>query len=115
MKQFYQQVFLDEATLRFAAVCASCGKRAEAGRLPMLCREKSRFADYAAGNVGGMRQKLYDQNFSRAVQYLVRFFNRCSACEAWVCDDCFRPNESRGVCERCADEQHGTPLRQENE
>ena len=102
MKQFYHQVVADEATLRFYALCANCGKRINAGRLPLLCRDKSLLTQYAAGTVGGIRQTLYNRSYGRAVQRHARFFNRCPSCGKWVCDDCFDLSDGYGACKSCA-------------
>ena len=103
MKQFYKQVVLDETTLRFYALCAECGKRTEAGRLPLPCRNKALLAQYAAGTVGGIRQTLYNLNYAKAVRRLARFFNRCPSCGKWVCDDCFDLTDGYGACGSCAE------------
>ncbi|MEA4911788.1 MAG: hypothetical protein VB092_04120 [Oscillospiraceae bacterium] len=107
MKRFYRQVFSDGETGRFCALCAACGKRMQAGRLPLLCRNGALRARYAAGAVGGMRQKLYDLSFARAARHLARYFNRCPACGAWVCDDCFDLADGYGACKSCAERSIG--------
>lgn len=102
MKQLYKQVRVDEKEMRFYAECPSCSRRKDAGRLPLLCRNREMLTLFAQGKSSRLRQKAYDKRKTAAVQYLARFFNLCLSCGKWVCDDCYDSDSDRGVCRNCS-------------
>lgn len=101
MRQFYEQVRVDEIQMRFYAECPNCGKRKYAGKLPLLCRNKEMLPQFRSGKAGKLRQKAYNKSMVAAVQYLARLFDLCRGCGKWVCDDCYDSNSDCGICREC--------------
>lgn len=101
MRQFYEQVRVDETEMRFYAECPICGKRKHAGKLPLLCRSKKMLELLEQGKSGRIRQAAYNRSKASAVQYLARFFNLCRNCGKWVCDDCYDIKHDCCTCREC--------------
>lgn len=104
MRRFYEEVWVDD-TMRFFTACSICGKRKYAGRLPLLYRSKDSLGLLEQGKGGKYRQAAYNRRKTSVVQHLARFFNRCTVCGKWVCDDCFHPNAGYGACHNCINKE----------
>ncbi len=101
MKQLYKQLLVDKTAMRLYTLCAECGRRFDAGRVPLICRNKKRLDRYIQNAGSGPGQRLYNHSLAKAVQYLARYMNRCPQCGDWICDDCFDLSDGYGACKSC--------------
>ena len=100
MKVFFNNIRLDEESLRFYYACDRCGKRTYSGKLPLLCRGVRTLARCKTGTAGGWKQKSYNRAKHRAYSKLILKFNLCQHCFKFVCDDCF--DTEAGFCHDCS-------------
>ena len=101
MKVFFNNIRLDEESLRFYYACDRCGKRTYSGKLPLLCRGVRTLARCKTGTAGGWKQKAYNRAKHRAYSKLILQFNLCQHCFKFVCDDCFDTSDDLGACSEC--------------
>lgn len=106
MQHFYKHVLVELDSMRFYIECADCGKRVYAGKLPLMCRSQHILDRLEQGKTGGIRQWLYNHKKAVAVQHLARYFNQCSECCKWVCDDCYNPENEDGTCQDCTSKRN---------
>ncbi len=101
MREFYQQVYVDEKELRFFAMCPICTRRHYAHRLPLICRILGNPKTLEKGRGGKLIQQAYNKSLVTAVQDLATQFNFCRSCGKWMCDDCFHSVSTEDICKKC--------------
>ena len=97
---FFNNIRLDEESLRFYYACDRCGKRTYSGKLPLLCRGVRTLARCKTGTAGGWKQKAYNRAKHRVYSKLILQFNLCQRCFKFVCDGCF--DTEADLCHDCS-------------
>lgn len=101
MQHFYNHVIADLHNKNFYKECDCCRKRFYADKLPVLCRKSKTIQKLEKCEGDIIRQRLFNHKKALAVQHLARYFNQCSDCGGWVCDECYKIDVKDGVCSDC--------------
>ena len=103
LRQFYEQVRVDEKEMLFYAECPVCRKRFNSHKIPVICRNKNSIEKYEKGKAHDLKQIAFNKRKVLAVRELAKNFNYLPCFNKWVCDNCYVNNDDCGACRECTD------------
>ncbi|MGI6224924.1 MAG: hypothetical protein ACOYJ1_01585 [Peptococcales bacterium] len=102
MLQSFTKKYTDESTkekFRFTFYCDICGKQWQSVPISFSQGKGKTFWERLFGVKSSLWKSEHKDAFERANREGMFYFNRCTDCKKWVCDDDF--SEEEGKCREC--------------